>query len=189
MLEGFLWLAEGAAVAAPTLGGAAYMASARRHRHRWLNEPLLWDGGAPVSLATIFAELNGQPDMSGALRELLGGEGPLSGRDLERVVRLLQGHPTMVRQLLLDLATDVVVQETLPTGRAGGGGLSLMERLTEASARLSFFEFVAALNTLRPTTATPLLPVEGLLAGGLPLLGTGDGGAGADRPGGGLLAA
>ena len=69
MLETYWLVAEGAAVAVPAAGAAAYAVQGRKRLHQWLREPRVWDGGQPVSLVTIFAELNGETDFTSGMRD------------------------------------------------------------------------------------------------------------------------
>ena len=179
MIETYWLVAEGAAVAVPAAATAAYAVRARKRLHQWLREPLFWDGGQPVSLVTVFAELNGEPDMVGSLREVIGGAGPLGPTELERAVRLLQSNAGLCRDFVLDQATEAVLRGAMPTGpEVPASAMQLMARLAEAYDERGFFRFAAGLNEERTAGAPALLPVEGVQAGGLPVAGTADAPAG-----------
>lgn len=169
MIETYWLVAEGAAVAVPAAATAAYALNGRKRVQRWIREPLFWDGGAPVSLATIFTELNGEPDMVGSLREVFGGTGPLSPADLERAVRLLQANAGLCRDFVLDQATEAVLRVAMPSGEGSAAAMQLMARLAELYDAHGFFRFTALLNDERAEAAPALLPVEGVQAGGLPV--------------------
>lgn len=171
-MDTYWLLAEGAAIAVPTATAAGYALTARHKMRQLLREPLFWEGGRPVSLSTLFAEFNGEADLSGSLRELLGGRGPLGVGELETVVRLLQGDRARCRALMVDLACDAVFKSDAPPGGPDDPtGMQTLSRLNEQSDQLGFFAFVASLNELRGPNDAPLLPVESVLAGGLPLSG------------------
>jgi hypothetical protein len=169
MLETYWLVAEGAAVAVPAAGAAAYAVRGRKRLHQWLREPIFWDGGQPVSLVTIFAELNGETDFTSGIREVIGGTGPLSPADVERAVRVLQANANASRDYVLDQATEVVLRGAFPGGEASAAGMQLMARLSEAYGEQGFFRFMAGLNGERHGSMPALLPVEGVQAGGLPV--------------------
>jgi hypothetical protein len=171
MLETYWLVAEGAAVAVPAAATAAYALQGRRRLQALLREPLFWDAAQPVSLATIFAELNGESDFVGSLRELVGGSGPLSVSDLERAVRLLQSSASTCRDFVLDQATEAVLRAAMPSANAPSEGIELMARLSEAYGALGFFRLMGSLNQERKADLPALLPVEGVQVGGLPLQG------------------
>lgn len=171
MLETYWLVAEGAAVAVPTVATAAYAVQGRRRLHALLREPLFWDAAQPVSLATIFAELNGESNFVGSLRELVGGVGPLAVAELERAVRQLQANASTARDFVLDQATEAVLRTALPNPQTPGAGIELMARLSEAYTELGFFRLMAHLNQERSPELPALLPVEGVQVGGLPMPG------------------
>jgi hypothetical protein len=169
MLDGYWLLTEGAAIAVPTASAALYARNARKTLRAALRAPLFWDGGQPVSLATLYVELNGEADVPAAVGEALGIPAPASPADLARAVAMLQADPAATKHLVLDLATEVSLRGTVPTsGTPAAAGVQLLERLTEAHARLGFFAFMASLNAERPQHLPALLPIEALLPGGLP---------------------
>lgn len=171
-MEAYWLLAEGAAIAGPTAAAAGYALTSRRKMRQLVREPLFWEGGRPVTLSTLFAEFNGEADLSGSLRELLGGQGPLGVADLEAVVRMLQGDRARCRKLMVDLACDAVFKSDLPPGSPGDPtGMQTLQQLNAQSDQLGFFAFVSSLNELRGPNEAPLLPVESVLVGGLPLNG------------------
>ncbi|MDB5098351.1 MAG: hypothetical protein JWM80_2772 [Cyanobacteria bacterium RYN_339] len=170
MLEGHWLLTEGAAIALPAASTALYARRARKTLRSALRAPLFWDGGQPVSLATIYVELNGEADLPAAVGEALGLPAPNSPAELARAVALLQADPAATRHLVLDLATEFSLRGTVPSAAStAADGVKLMERLTEAHGRLGFFAFMASLNVERPALLPALLPIEALLPGGLPL--------------------
>jgi hypothetical protein len=84
-------------------------------------------------------------------------------------VAQLQADPTATKHLVLDVATEVLLRGTVPVqGNPAAAGVQLLERLTEAHARLGFFAFMASLNAERPASLPPLLPIEAIRPGGLP---------------------
>lgn len=167
-------LLETAGVATPVVATWTYAARARRRLREALRRPLYWDGGRPVSLATIHVELNGEGDLQGELRERIGGAGPLSLADLEQAVTLLQGHPSMARQMVLELATAICLRGAVPRIAAPGlagteADMALLQRLTARQEELGFHAFVGSLNAERPADVPALLPIAALMPGGFPV--------------------
>lgn len=165
-------LAESAAVAAPVVATLTYAVRGRKRLRVALRQPLFWDGGQPVTLATIHHELNGEGRVEGELRELLGGSGPLELAELEQAVGILQADPAKARRLVLELATEVVLRGTIPRSGAALGvdaTVATMDRLASRQDALGFFAFMTSLNAERAPGQPALLPVEALMPGGFPI--------------------
>jgi hypothetical protein len=168
-------LLETAAVATPAIATWTYASRGRKRLRAALRQPLFWDGGQPVSLATIHDELNAEGDLVGELRERIGGQGPLAIPELEQAVALLQANPAMARQLVLELATSACLRGAMPrsgapTGVAGmDAAVALLDRLAARQEALGFFAFVAALNEERAPGVPALLPIDALMPGGFPV--------------------
>ena len=122
----------------------------------------------PVSVATLYNELNGEADVAGALRQTIGGAGPMSPAELERAVKALQASPATCRELIIELGTEVVLRGQ--SGPVPVSGVEIMQRMSERYDELGFFRFMAAIAQERGATH-PLLPIEGVPIGGLPLPG------------------
>ncbi len=174
-MDPFYLLLETAAVTTPAIATWTYAARARKRLRAALRQPLFWDGGQPVSLATIHVELNGEGDLQGELRERIGGAGPLGLLELEHAVAMLQGNPVMAKQMVLELATAVCLRGTMPrlaapSGTAGmDAAVALMDRLASHQEELGFYSFMGALNAERPADVAALLPIEALMPGGFPV--------------------
>lgn len=193
-MDPYYLLLETAAVTTPAIATWTYAARARRRLRQALRQPLFWDGGQPISLATIHVELNGEGDLQGELRERIGGAGPLGLPELEHAVTMLQANPSMAKQMVLELATSACLRGTMPrlgapTGTAGmEAAVALLDRLASRQEELGFYSFVASLGAERPADVPALLPVEALMPGGFPVGPPPDGGPSITDPGGrGLL--
>ena len=174
-MDPYYLLLETAAVTTPAIATWTYAARGRKRLRAALRQPLFWDGGMPVSLASIHVELNGEGDLRAELRERIGGAGPLSLPELEHAVTMLQGNPAMAKQMVLELATSVCLRGTMPRLEAPRGvagmdaAVSLMERLAARHDELGFHSFVGSLNAERPADLPPLLPIMALMPGGFPV--------------------
>ena len=183
-------LIETAVVTTPAVATWTWAARGRKRLRTALRQPLFWDGGQPVSLATIHVELNGEGDLRGELRERIGGAGPLSLPELEHAVTMLQGNPGMARQMVLELATAVCLRGTMPrlgapAGQAGmDAAVGLVDRLAQRQEELGFHSFIGSLNAERPADLPALLPVEALMPGGFPVAPPPDGEPSITEPGG-----
>ena len=170
-----LLLAEVAAATTPVIGTWGYARQGRKRLRQALRTPLFWDGGQAVSLATIYAELNGEGDVELELREIVGGSGPLGLPELERGVTLMQANPSLARKLVLEAATAMLLRGQLPRRDAPSGpaglesSVAMLDRLAARQEELGFFAFVGSLNAERAPQEPALLPVDALMPGGLPV--------------------
>jgi hypothetical protein len=106
----------------------------------------------------------------GALRGVIGGAGPLTPVELERAVKVLQASPATCKDVIVELATEAALRGHAAHAEVPVAGVEIMQRLSEAYAELGFFRFMAALAAERGPL-NPLLPIEGIPVGGLPMPG------------------